>query len=103
VKEMATSLQAVEYLDPSGIIVQSAERLALAVVAALRDKHGVSVSMKGMPPVSSAYFNVILQQVVDAYGVAALARVSLEATPRILEEVFQRSVAAARKFAMTQT
>jgi hypothetical protein len=94
---MQTALFAKDFLDPSGIIVRSAENLAGIVVQKLGANDLIGISMEGMPPVSSSYFNIVFRRVVEAHGPASLDRVQMVSLSPTLRQVFERSKDAARR------
>src|SRR5207245_9945337 len=99
IKNMEPVLFARDFLDESQDSLRSAEKLADAVVEALRDHSQVSMSMDRMPSISSGFFNVILRRVVEAYGQDGLNRLNMTSPSPILKTIFQRSVDAARRLA----
>jgi hypothetical protein len=95
----AISLSAKDFLDASGVVIQSADNLADAIMIHLKQSDRINISMAGMPPVSSSYFNVILRRVFDVYGATGLDRVNMDTPSQILRDVFNRSLAAVRRLA----
>jgi hypothetical protein len=92
-----SALFAKDFLHPSGVVLDSAELLASAVVASLQQSDRVSISMAGMPAVSSSFFNVVLRQVLDVYGREGLDRINMASPSSVLRQVFERSREAARR------
>ncbi len=88
------SITAKDLLDPDGVIVSSGERLATAVVAALEHAQTVNIDLRGMPPISSTYFNVVLRTVRDQFGHQAVERVVVSTPSSIIQSVFDRSKTA---------
>ena len=97
---MDTVLFAKDFLHPSGVIVDSAELLASAVVEHLRQNDRVGITMAGMPAVSSSYFNIVLRRVFEAYGAVALDCLYIASPSPVLRQVFERSREAARRLAV---
>lgn len=87
-------IHARDYIDSSNVILRSAELVTAEVLDRLSAGGAVTLSMSGMPPVSSSYFNVMLQRVVERYGIEALENLRLATSSKLLEGVFQRSKSA---------
>lgn len=85
-------VEAREFIDGSGGIVESAMRLADAILPRLKEGARVSVSMAGMHGVSSSYFNVLLKRVMDECGPDAVRRrVHLRFNTKAQEGLYWRS------------
>ncbi len=87
------AFQAADFTDPDENMVQSAERLASAILDKLADQEKVIVSLRGMRGVSSSYFNVLLRSVATSFGAAALKdRISFLFDSFAQELVYERSL-----------
>jgi hypothetical protein len=91
-------LKASSYIDTNQELVASASLLAEAVIAAFRDTPTVTVDLAGLRSVSSSYFNTLLLDVADRYGIDAIrTRLLFRFSSAAQHEIFQRSYIAALK------
>lgn len=84
-------LLATDFRDPSGIIVESAQRVADAIVGVLQTDGEVIVSMEGMAGVSSAFFNSIIKAVQQKVGENAIHCIHFEFTSELQKQIYERS------------
>ena len=76
-------------------IVDSATRLAEAVVSSLRSGGSVIVSLRGVRGITSSFANVILQRVVEEFGPEAVKdRLRFQTDSETQERVLARSLQA---------
>lgn len=89
------SLRAVDYVDSSGSIVQSALAFAKAIVAQLGLGEVLAVDFAGLKGLPSSYFNPILQAVKSCSGLAVIGdqlRFTFDSPAQ--EQVFNRCLQA---------
>ncbi|MBI5851040.1 MAG: STAS-like domain-containing protein [Planctomycetes bacterium] len=85
-------IRSIDYCNPDDRIVDSAQRVAAAVIAACGTTDVVTVSMDGVLGASSSFFNVLLSDVVASLGPEAIGtRVRLTGLTRTQQAVFERS------------
>jgi hypothetical protein len=91
-------VEAKQFLDPDGGIVESAARLGDEVARRLRDHEVVTIELRDMRGLSSSYFNVLLQKVLPVTMPRDFARrVILHFDSPAQEEVFKRSLEFANR------
>jgi hypothetical protein len=92
-------LDANAYLDPQGRSVQSAERLADAVRAAIHQGGGVRVSLVKLTGAPSSYFNTLfLGLAKDANALDSIGTsIQFDFASTAQKDVFERSLAAVRR------
>lgn len=83
--------------DPNGVIVQSGENVAVAVIQWLVQDVDVAISMEKMPAISSSFFNVIFRRVADHRGFEGLDRLTIVDSSPLLAGMFERSKSAVRE------
>ena len=90
-----TFVQATQFIDPSGSIVKSATAVGAAVLEQLDKGSDVVISLAGMKGVSSSYFNLVLQAIVERHGAAVLnSRVRFAFNSPAQDVVYQKSLRA---------
>jgi hypothetical protein len=67
-------VHAKKLVNPDEPVVESAERVALAVLEALEDHDVVTLSMDSVRGASSSFYNVIIQRVVERFGIVETER-----------------------------
>ena len=87
-----TCVEATAFLDPQGLIVASASRLADAILEHLQGEDEVVVSMAGIRGASSSYFNTVLLRVVEVLGDQAVHRIRFQFTTKAQEQIYRRSL-----------
>jgi STAS-like domain of unknown function (DUF4325) len=86
-------LEAKEFLDPQGLIVESASLLSKAVISHLAQGQDVTISLSQVRGISSSYFNIILGDVVAGFGADVIGRrVIFQFDSEPQRQVFQRSL-----------
>lgn len=91
-------LRASDFWRPSESIVDGAERLAEAAVAALRLHRRITISLSGVRGVTSSFANVLLLRILQEIGTTAISeRVTFETDSEAQKQVLERSVAAVRQ------
>lgn len=86
-------IEARQFVDPSGRIVESATRLADEVARQLALHDVVAIDFRGMRGLSSSYFNVLIQRVVhETTPTEFLRRIQplFDSSPQ--QQVFNRSL-----------
>ena len=87
------TIQAIDFTVQDEKLVDSAERLAEAIIDSLEAHERVVVSLKGLRGVSSSYFNVILRNLVSSIDLAAVEeRTEFQFDSLAQEMVYQRSL-----------
>jgi hypothetical protein len=89
--------KATDYVRNDSPGLDAAERLALAIVEALRGASDctVLVSLHGLRGISSSFFNLLLGTVLDELGADAIRRqVTFETETRVQSEMLDRSRSA---------
>ncbi|MCC6784240.1 MAG: STAS-like domain-containing protein [Planctomycetes bacterium] len=88
-------IRSAEFCGPEDGIVDSAQRIATAVVDAARDHESVTVSMDRVLGASSSFFNVLLSELVMRLGSEAIGtRIQVTGLTRTQQTIFERSRAA---------
>ncbi len=90
-------IRAADHVDPGGLIVRSGELLARKVIESLHGNAAVRVDLKGLPGISSSYFNILLRLVYDEAGSAAVDRVQMVFVSPLQKQIFERSLEAIRQ------
>lgn len=62
----SAKINAIDFVDPSQPVVDSASKVGIEVARLLRAGSNVLVSVRGVRGVSSSFFNVILSAVAEA-------------------------------------
>jgi hypothetical protein len=84
-------------IDRKGTVVEGADRVAAAVIAALDVAPQVHVSLVRVRGVPSSFFNIVLLGVANRFGVDAAAnRVLFDFGSDAQRQIYQRSLAAVR-------
>ena len=90
-------IRAADFIHPDGLIVASGEMLARKVIEVLRTGEKVLIQLRGLPGISSSYFNVLLLMVQAEVGPDALDRLQWDLVWPIQRQIYERSLEAARK------
>lgn len=91
----APIIRAVEYCGDEVGVVDSAGRVAAAILAAAETEPVVTVSMAGLSGIPSSFFNVILGDVAAVMGVEQLAsRLVVTGLSAFQSRIFERSLSA---------
>lgn len=92
------TIQAIDFTVQNERLVESAERLAGAIIDTLGVHDRVVVSLMGLRGVSSSYFNVILRNLVSSIDLAAVEeRIEFQFDSMAQEMVYQRSLLSFRE------
>jgi len=86
-------IQAKDFVDPRGLILESAERLANEVAARLKGGSDIEISLSELKGASSSYFNVLLLRLIEVFGANEIRnRVTFQFRTIAQQQVFQRSL-----------
>jgi hypothetical protein len=82
-----------EFIDPQGSIVESARLLGLQVQQVVKSRQQpVEISLLGMKGLSSSYFNLLLRMLIEVTGVDQVRdRVRWRFDSPLQKSVFERS------------
>jgi len=88
-------IAASDYWRDTDPIVDSAARLAEAIVLALRSGGSDTVSLRGVRGITSSFANVLLQRVVEEFGPSAIRdRLHFQTDSETQKRVLDRSLEA---------
>lgn len=89
------TIEATDFVTPQRPVVEAAGLLAIAVSGEIRAHGSVTVSLKGLRGVSSAFFNTLFADVARSSGTPALSSaLKLETDSNAQREVLERSLKA---------
>ena len=92
------TIEAKNFLDPNGGIVQSASLLADEVIRQLKQTDVVRIDFRDVRGLTSSYFNVLLQRVLAETTQQAFSqRIQLHFDSIAQQQVFDRSMESVRR------
>lgn len=87
-------IRARDFEDSQGVIVTSGTLLAREVLRLLQTEDRVEINLRGMSAISSSYFNIFLQLLMESMGSNGIQRISFDFVSPIQRRVFERSLDA---------